>query len=670
MEGYLRSAGIPVNIVAPDLSSGGLLSRVQPIQFGGSAPVQIHALSQWQVPTPKQYLPEGLSSAFGSIASGIEARTKRKQEEADKKAEREFKATEAKKEREAKLEHYKLDAQTKSEISEARERIKGASATKQGAADADDFFSASMGGIGKIGEPESTESSDGEEDSEKLESTNGTDGSADGEPYIPDPEDNKPHSGPGADPRLLLIPSPSTRQNKVSSRRTGSGDLSQTSVGTPVEIPVPSAAPSAAPSDVQRVTVVGPLERSLILASSVPKAVPVDSEGKPNIVSQQSGLLQDAKPLEEKQVPHGRGEMGEPNLRAESTSGPLKYPMTFRDMNQYNRIKRFMDTSPEYGKTLSGKPKYDPKTGLLIDVNYVDKSEIEAKKLESIQKQKDKESKFATESREHAEKISLQEGRSIMSHPAFKNFEGLGGYRPMTKIFISAYDVVKKNPKVAGISDMELIDTYVRAATGGKPTEAQFHSAERGKSWGEILGLTLIDKPMSGAKLSQGQRDQMLRTMLENYNTSAEIANDMFDTARQKMIKAGQTDEIHHPKDYVVDLMLKSDAENKLIENSRTLKSLQESKKEAIRNNDKEESDLIDNQIAELASESNSISKRLKKEKYSGSQILGIKDFKHKKQGYVGGAGGFIDFGALQAPALQAPSEQPPAQVNIVPDNR
>lgn len=531
-----------------------------------------------------------IPEADTSIAKAIESLGKSAASAIDWNTELLRKKKELEAEREFKKEEDRKDRELKRDIENARERIKKTGATEIGTEEADSFFG----------------------------------------DLLP--------SGEGDAGSLSLI--------------SGDQEAPKTEVKGLVERSILSGAPDPSADQASRNASPSPLQKQ---TPSVPSIEPPKTAAEAETI-RQAGTLEGVKAPPSPGKPYGTGEFGEPNLQpktAQETGLPLRYPTVFKDMRQYQAIKDAMDKNPQYTKTLSGEPRFNPKTGQLVDVKYVDKAEIESKKQEKLSSAEEKQKKSDFLKQDRVSRLTLMEGKSIAAHPAFKNFESQNGLRPMTRNFLAAYNTVTNNPRTAGVSDIDLIDTYVRATSGGKVTEAQFKEIKKAKNAAEVLGLTVRDKPLSGALLSQGQRDQMLRTMLEMHNTAAEGANEILLTARKRMIAGGQSNEDQLPHPYVSNLLLKSDAEEEILQKSKNIKELMQEKASASRGGKKEDESQIDSQIKSLLGEISDLKERLKKEKYSGSRILGISDFKHKQQGYLGGSGGWMEFGSTQSGALQ-----------------
>ena len=250
--------------------------------------------------------------------------------------------------------------------------------------------------------------------------------------------------------------------------------------------------------------------------------------------------------------------------------------------------------------------------------------------------------KLSAQERTEIRKLTLQEGRGISLHPDFKNFLAPNGARPQTRAFVTAFNSATEYPKQAGVADLDMINSYIRATSGGKVTENEVHSLKDAASWADKF-LQKADKPLAGSILSKGQREQMLRTMLEMHNGAAEASNFVLNTARERMIKGGEKNEINLPQPYESELILKSDALDLLTKKKAEYLRLQESFKAAKRAGNEGEAQAINNGMVQLALESEHIQNRYNKEKYSSSNILGYKDWVHKYQGYVAGVGSALD---------------------------
>ena len=118
----------------------------------------------------------------------------------------------------------------------------------------------------------------------------------------------------------------------------------------------------------------------------------------------------------------------------------------------------------------------------------------------------------------------------------------IGSQHRLLNGFISAYETAKAHPETQNISDLDLIDSYVAFArgagsiTGGgvQVTESQYNEIKNTKSVPNQIKNT-IEKWFSGAKLTQEERDTMLKTMVESYNKQAHLANNKIATLRESL---------------------------------------------------------------------------------------------------------------------------------------
>ena len=255
-------------------------------------------------------------------------------------------------------------------------------------------------------------------------------------------------------------------------------------------------------------------------------------------------------------------------------------------------------------------------------------------------KQEEMKQKAATASAAKTATISMREGNAVSSSDDMKNYTNRSGLRQGLRKFIPAYFSQQQHPEASGPADIDLMDTYARSMTGNGITEGQAHLIVQSRSLKDKLKV-LAMKPEGGDVLSQGQRDQMLRTMLEAHNSAANAANSVLDTARDRMIKEGVKDESYLPQLFVDDMMLKKDAEVEKIRLKEEADKLILQRRRAIAAGNKEEAAAMEPEIERMLKEGAELQSRLVKEKYSGNPVLGYHHFKAKKQGFVAGTGGF-----------------------------
>jgi hypothetical protein len=253
--------------------------------------------------------------------------------------------------------------------------------------------------------------------------------------------------------------------------------------------------------------------------------------------------------------------------------------------------------------------------------------------------------KMASEKAKFAEdtkraNISIREGNAVISSDDVKNYTNKSGLRLGLKKFVPAYLSQQLHPEASGPADVDLMDTYARAMSGGVITEGQAHLIQSSRSLKDKLKV-LAMKPEGGDILSQGQRDQMLRAMLEAHNATASSANQALTMARERMVNEGVTDERYLPQMFVDDMILKKDAEAEKIRLKEQADKLLVQRRAALAAKNSEEAKLIEAEVNRLQAEALHLHDRLKKERYSGIPVLGYNEFKTKKQGFLAGTGGF-----------------------------
>lgn len=234
-----------------------------------------------------------------------------------------------------------------------------------------------------------------------------------------------------------------------------------------------------------------------------------------------------------------------------------------------------------------------------------------------------------------------REQSKFYSNPDVRAFTAPNGMRQSFSRFVKDYDAILKNPEASGISDIGLLDMFGRAEGGGRITEGQAALALRAVG---ILDKPeqLIQKLQGGARLSQNQRDQMLRVIAEDHSAQASLANQQIEMVRQKLQHQGITDETMLPQPYIIPIT-KWDFEEKSKQARALNTQLQLQKTEAMRNNDTASVEQINQQLTQLQQEMDPLykmAKRAKKDK-DGKIIDGIlnsHEIEHTPQGWAGGA--------------------------------
>ena len=229
--------------------------------------------------------------------------------------------------------------------------------------------------------------------------------------------------------------------------------------------------------------------------------------------------------------------------------------------------------------------------------------------------------------------IDREQNKFAMS-PAVKAFTAPNGMQQSFGRFAKDYDAIARNPEAAGISDVGLLDMFARAEGGGRVTEGQAAL---------VLGsMGLVDKAKvlgykleGGDRLSQNQRDQMMRVISEDHAFQANIANQAVNQTRDKLIKQGITDEASLPQPYVIPIT-KWDYAEKIKEAQAESTNLHIQRANAQSAGNTQLVDSINDRLREIQNELVPLAEIKKKSK--GSTIINMYDIEHKPQGWVGGA--------------------------------
>lgn len=257
--------------------------------------------------------------------------------------------------------------------------------------------------------------------------------------------------------------------------------------------------------------------------------------------------------------------------------------------------------------------------------------------LESAANRKD-----ATKAREETAKSQqgLREQNTLnreavmfQSHPAVKAFTAPNGMQQSFTRFVKDYDAIVKNPEGAGISDVGLLDMFARAEGGGRVTEGQASL---------VLGsMGIVDKAKTlgmrlegGDRLSQNQRDQMLRVIAEDNDAQAKIANQAVQMTRAKLIKQGVKDEDSLPQPYILP-KTKFQALEDINELKTQALKLNAERQKAFAAGNKTESERLKKQIEEIGKNAIELRRKIDKSK---SSIINLEEIETTPQGWTGGA--------------------------------
>jgi hypothetical protein len=226
-----------------------------------------------------------------------------------------------------------------------------------------------------------------------------------------------------------------------------------------------------------------------------------------------------------------------------------------------------------------------------------------------------------------------REAVMFQSHPAVKAFTAPNGMQQSFTRFVKDYDAIVKNPEGAGISDVGLLDMFARAEGGGRVTEGQANL---------VLGsMGILDKAKQlgmrlegGDRLSQNQRDQMLRVIAEDHDAQAKIANQAVQMTRAKLIKQGVKDEDSLPQPYILP-KTKFQALEDINELKTQALKLNAERQKAFAAGNKTESEMLKKQIEEIGKNAIELRRKIDKSK---SSIINLEEIETTPQGWTGGA--------------------------------
>jgi len=631
---FYDTAGIPIQLATPQVNYGAL-ANVRPLSFGQN-PIQISPGAQWVVPEGKPYIAQGIDKAMSAIGAGINASYQQKKQDKKDQAQaaREV-ARENLANRKLSVDEARLtEQQRKDDLrhSEVMANIQAKSSGK-GSDDIDQLSGLVKGALQGVSLPVLGQplpnSSEAETPGLRTARRMNQERAAKRGDELP--------SDPSETPEMSLFDSSSPAlavdRKAPLSITSFAPKQANFNVNKPaalsLALPVtPTAQMQSADvgNDVSILTTVTPDQKSYTLGTlpryGVPNlTLPIEPE---RTESQRIGALV-KQPESEQATPV---QMDRVFSVSKSGKGGLYDSNVIEGF-----IKKFNQNNAEW-MAIGAEPT---KEGYNIKyVNIKDEANKTAQKERTLS---DNEKKAIQRS-------TYQEGQGIVTHPSFKTYEGQNGMKSMMRAFMSGYDNIKEDPKAAGTADVDLLNIYARATSGGKVTENEFNAMIRAKNYVDKLNL-IVDKPLAGALLSQRQRDQMMRTMAEIHNGQASSANSVLMQGRDKMIASGQSNETHLPKPYVDNIILKVDAAKKIARNDVIKSELLQSAKKAAAENDTDSLANIKEELQRISQESEELANRLRKEKYTPSSLLGKHEFETKRQGFVGGGVG-IGFGGQE----------------------
>jgi hypothetical protein len=223
---------------------------------------------------------------------------------------------------------------------------------------------------------------------------------------------------------------------------------------------------------------------------------------------------------------------------------------------------------------------------------------------------------------------------NFQNHPDIKAFLAPNGMRQSIGKFVRDYDAIAKNPEASGISDIGLLDMFGRAEGGGKITEGQAALALRS------VGIfdkpeQLIQKLEGGARLSQNQRDQMLRVIAEDHAAQANLANQQVQMKRNQLKKQGITDEEDLPQFFILP-QTKWEAESELAQMKAESIALRDQMKIAETPHEKNKFKL---KIETIYENAKALQRKIDKSK---SAIINLHEMETTPQGWSGGASAIL----------------------------
>lgn len=248
------------------------------------------------------------------------------------------------------------------------------------------------------------------------------------------------------------------------------------------------------------------------------------------------------------------------------------------------------------------------------------------------------ESLEASEARKQSLSVAKQntlnrEQVNFNNHADIKAFTAQNGMRQSIGKFVRDYDAIAKNPEASGISDIGLLDMFARAEGGGRVTEGQAHLV--------LNAMGLLDKAKQlgmklegGDKLSQNQRDQMLRVISEDHVSQANIANQQVEMARRRLKSQGVTNEDDLPQPFILP-QTKWEAESEIAKMKSEAFSLNDHKKQLLADGMKDEAKKIDEELKLIGEKAISLRKKIDKSK---SAIINLNEMETTPQGWGGGS--------------------------------
>jgi hypothetical protein len=606
-----ETGGFGFAVPAPNLAQYAALSQLKPLSFSGGlqSPVQIKPLAGWQSPnTHPEYLAEGINKGLGSIGQGIIAAYKSKQDE---------------KRDAVKFERDKELARIKAELGDPRleEQIRHNQAMESAALDRIDKVSPSEAkslstrSLGGMSMPEPQSSGDGDIGYRPENGDMSYPSLKTGRDLTQPPSDQEFDSSGGQSPeKLNLGKSPLADLTSPQGMEAAPDLRGEAALSALASIPwgkvegkyksvggVPAEPYSPQAPDWLRSpkSVTAPLSK---LGGFGDQALPNTDKALSDVESYMGDKQGTNKVMEDA--------MGVDAIYSEQEA------MALRDYaRKSGRIE------PEIKATQAG-----------YEVNWPKPEVIEAAATRK-EASKTRESAAKTQEGLRQQNTLNRESAMFQSHPAVKAFTSTNGMQQSFPRFVKDYDAILKNPEAAGVSDVGLLDMFARAEGGGRVTEGQANL---------VLGsMGLLDKAKTlgmkldgGDRLSQNQRDQMLRVIAEDHDAQVKIANQAVEMTRKKLIKQGITDEDSLPQPYITP-KTKWHALEEITNLQKQAFQLHEQRKREIAAGNKATADKLKDQIEEIGKNAVEIRKQIDNSK---SAIINLHEIENTPQGWTGGA--------------------------------
>jgi hypothetical protein len=329
-------------------------------------------------------------------------------------------------------------------------------------------------------------------------------------------------------------------------------------------------------------------------------------------------------------IQEGLGALSEQYGKSMAGVEPVSGGVPRAGFSSYAEAQRYIDSQADNPNWYAeGAPKPDKFGNFVIPWKHHDPAAMAAR--EESRKTREE----ATKTRQDISKQNTLNRESAMfqSHPAIKAFAGPNGMQQSIGRFVRDYDAIIKNPESAGISDVGLLDMFARAEGGGRVTEGQARLA--------LGSMGLLDKAKQlgmklegGDRLSQNQRDQMLRVISEDHAAQVNIANQAVEMTRKKLQAQGITDENSLPQPYI-KAKTKWDGIEEIAAMKLNALALHEKQKQAEAAGDKKTADDLKRQLEDIGKSAKELRQKIDKSK---SAIINLDEVENTLQGWGGGA--------------------------------